>query len=93
MHRRPEKAGDPPSIFDFKPCGDRPANCAGKSGNQRDAGDRASGVTFENDGQAGKGGFIKSRGHADPNDQPRKTYSNNTIRQPKQGKAYGKHKA
>ncbi|CAM3355409.1 hypothetical protein THPR109532_04875 [Thalassospira profundimaris] len=93
MHRRPEIAGRAPVKLGLDPGGNRPADRAGKSGNQGNAGDRSARIMAINPAQRGKGRLIKPHRHANTNDAPRNTHHGQTIGRTQHRKAARKDQA
>ena len=80
VRRRPGKAGVAPADRLQAPLGQRPADGAGKSRDQRDPGDRLARLVAVDTAERGEGGVVQAEPHADAEDQPRRPHHLDRVR-------------
>ena len=91
MNRCPDQAGPTPSngIHEQGAC--RPANRAGKTGEQRNAGDRIARIAAVKSGDGREGCFIETEAHANAYHHPRQRQSGEAGSRRQQHQACRKH--
>ena len=84
MQRRPDKARLAPAVMRFEKSRERPSDRAGKTGDQRNAGDRPAGRAAIEAGQCREGRFIEAHRHADAEQEPGERQQENLMRKTEQ---------